>query len=145
MASHVFNAAKTRLWNGTIDLDTHDIRAKLLMTNTTADTEVDTVVFVGDLTTLDLMDGANYVDKALANEACATDDGNDRSEFDADDITWSSLGAGSRSVQGLLLYKFVTNDADSPLIAWIEFASPVAPDGSNFTIQFNAEGILQMA
>lgn len=145
MASQVYNAAKTRLIDGTIDLNTDDIRVALLMTNTTGDTDNDGDVFVGDLTTLDEMDGANYVRKALANEAVATDDANDRAEFDADDVVWSSLGAGARQVQGALLFKFVTNDADSPLIAWVEFSSPVTADGTNFTLQWNAEGILQAA
>lgn len=145
MASHMFNKFKQLSANGTIDLDTDDIRVALCMTNTTADTENDGKVYVGDLTTLDEMDGANYVRKALANEAVNLDDANDRAEFDADDVTWSSLGAGTRSIAGALLYKHVTNDADSPLIAWVEFAAPVTADGSNFTIQWNAEGILQFA
>ena len=145
MASQVYNAAKKGLLDGSIDLDTDDIRAILVMANTTGDTENDTKVYVGDLTTLDEHDGANYVRKALANEAVNKDDANDRAEFSADDVTWSSLGAGTRNCVGLILYKHVTNDADSPLIAYVEFASPVTNDGSNFTVQWNAEGILQAA
>jgi len=145
MASHMFNAAKKRLLDGSIDLDTDDVRVLLCMSNTTADTENDGKVYVGDLTTLDEHDGANYARKALTNEAVNVDDPNDRAEFDADDVTWTSLGAGTRDCVGALLYKHVTNDADSLLIAWIEFASPVTNDGSNFTIQWNAEGILQAA
>lgn len=145
MASHMFNKAKQLIASGGIDLDTDDIRVALCMTNTTADTENDGDSYVGDLTTLDEMDGANYVRKQLANEAVNLDDPNDRAEFDADDVTWSSLGAGTRSMAGALIYKHVTNDADSPLIAWVEFAAPVTADGSNFTIQWNAEGILQLA
>jgi len=141
MASHFFNKAKQLILNGTIDLDTDDIRVALCMTNTTADTENDGKVYVGDLTTLDEMDGANYVRKALTNEAVNLDDANDRAEFDADDVTWTTLGAGTRSVAGVLVYKFVTDDTDSPLILWSEFASPVAADGNNFTVPWDANGI----
>lgn len=125
-----------------------DIRIALLMTNTTADTENDgkTTISGGTgFTTLDDFDGANYVRKALTTEAVNKDDGNDRAEFDADDVTWTALGAGTRSIQGILVYKHVTNDADSVPIAWLEFSSVKTPDGSDFTVQWDAEGILQLA
>lgn len=143
MASHFYNKAKQLLANGGIDLDTDDIRVALCMTNTTADTDNDGDTYVSDLTTLDEFDGANYVRKALANEAVNLDDVNDRAEFDADDVTWTALGVGTRNVAGALIYKHVTNDTDSPLIAWIEFSA--TPDGSDFTIQWDAEGILQFS
>jgi len=145
MASVIYNEFKRANAAGEIDLNADDIRVALLMTNTSADTENDAKVYVDDLTTLDECDGANYVRKALANEAVNKDDANDRAEFDADDVTWTSLGASTRDVQGALVYKHVTNDSDSPLIAFIDFTSDVTPDGTNFTIQWNAEGILQLA
>lgn len=123
----------------------HDVRAALVMTSTTVDTEINAadVEFMDEFATLDEMDGANYVRKALADEAVAADDVNARSEFDATDLLWTALGAGTRNVQGVLLYEHVTNDADSEPIAYLEFASAYTADGSNFQIQWNAEGILQ--
>lgn len=144
MATHVFNE-----WKQTILRDylatTDDIRIALLSTNTTADTENDDIEFVGNITTLDEFDGANYVRKALANEIVNEDDTGDEAEFDADDVTWTALGAGTRSVAGILVYKHVTNDADSPVIAWLEFSAVKTPDGSDFTIQWNAEGLIKAA
>jgi len=92
------------------------------------------------------MDGANYVDKALANEAVNKDDANDRAEHDADDVTWTALGNGTRAMQGISHYKFVdgTNANDLPN-AFIEFAANQNPGGSDFTIQWSAEGILQFS
>ncbi len=145
MASHLFNVAKRKILRGELAFHTADMRVALLSTNTTADTQNDGISFIADLTTLDEFDGAGYVRKALANEAVNLDDPNDRAEFDADNVTWSSLGAGTRSVQGLLLYVHVTNDADSIPVAWIEFASVKTPDGSDFTVNWDAEGILQAA
>lgn len=142
MASHLFNYFKQQSAAGNIDLDADDIRLILCMTNTTADTENDGISFVGNLTTLDEFDGANYARQALTGEAVNLDDPNDRAEFDADNVTINSLGAGTRSIAGALIYKHVTNDANSPVIAWIEFSA--TPDGSNFTIQWDAEGILQL-
>ena len=143
MASFVYTRAKAKLISGAIDLDTDDIRALLVMTNTTADTDVDTE-FVSGIGTLDEMDGANYVRKALAGEAVTADLVNDRGEFDATDVTWSSLGAGTRQVAAVVLFKFVTIDADSPLIAYIDSGGfPISANGGDLTAQWNAEGILQ--
>lgn len=143
MASQIYNEFKEELAKANIDLDGDDIRVALLMSNTTADTENDGMNFVDDFTTLDECDGANYVRKALASEAVNKDDPNDRAEFDADDVTWSALGVGTRQTTGALIYKHVTNDTDSIPIAWVEFASAVTHDGTDFTIQWNTEGILQ--
>lgn len=143
MASKIFNYAKQQFANGGIDWDTHDIRAILCMSNTTCDTANDAINTVDDLT-LDECDGANYVRKALSNEAVNLDDTNDRAECDADDVTWTALGVGTRATQGVLLIKHVTNDTDSIPIAWIEFASNVTHDGTNFQIQWNSEGILNL-
>ena len=65
MASFVYTYAKTKLLSGDLDLNAHDIRLMLVMTNTTADTEADKV-FVGDFTTLDEMDGARGRDAQRA-------------------------------------------------------------------------------
>lgn len=145
MATHVFNEAKRALLAGELDLNGHDIRAMLVMTNTTVDTENDGISTISQFTTLDEFNGSGYTRKALANEAVNKDDGNDRAEFDADDVTWTALGAGSRSVQGVLIYRHVTNDADSVPICFLEFATAKTPDGSDFVLQFDPEGILQAA
>lgn len=145
MASIVFTNALRALLSGEIDMHTagDDIRVALLMTNNTAAAEADSDV-VSDISTLDECDGANYVRKALANEAVAADDANTRGEFDADDVVWSSLGNGTREIEGALLFKFDTDDDSSVPIAWIEFAASVNPGGGDLTIQWNAEGILQL-
>jgi hypothetical protein len=147
MASHVFNEFKRASAAGEVDLDTDDIRVSLHMTNTTIDTENDAIVTNTDFSTPDEMDGANYSAPgvALTTEAVNKDDANDRAEFDADDVTWSALGNGTREVLGVLVYKFDTSWAASLPIAWVEFAASQNPGGSDFTIQWNAEGILQLS
>lgn len=143
MASVVYNIAKSRMMSGDMDLNTDDMRLFLLMTNTTFDTEID-VDNTGSITTLDEMDGANYARVALANEAVNTDDANNRAEFDADDVTFTSLGNGTRQVQGAGIHEFITNDAGSFPLCNIDFTATVNPGGSNLTIAWNAEGIVQV-
>ena len=143
MADMVYNYAKAKLLSGDIDLDADDIRVLLVMTNSTCDTE-DDCDFIDQFTTLDEMDGANYVRKALAGEAVAVDLPNNRGEFDAENVTWTALGVGTRQVLGAVLYKHVTNDADSIPIAYIDSGGfPFDANGGDVTITWNDEGILQ--
>lgn len=133
MPTHVFNEAKEDILAAY--LAAIDARIALLMTNTTADTENDGIVNVDDITTLDELDsGASYMRKPLASGAVTKDDANDRANLDFDDVTWTALAPGTRSIAGVLLYDHVTNDADSKVIAWLEFATPKTPDGSDFTL-----------
>jgi len=136
MASNVKNEAKRRLLAGDLDLNGDDIRVRLAMTNTVYDTENDGITNISDFTTDDIQDGSGYVDKALATETVAKDDTNDRGNFSADNVTWTSLGAGTRAVAGLLLYEFITNDAASFPIAWVEFSA--TPDGNDFIVRWNS-------
>jgi hypothetical protein len=145
MASQVFNAAKTRFANGGIDWDTDDIRVALVMTNTTVDTDNDGDVFVSDITTLDECDATGYARVALSGEAVNTDDTNDRAELDANDVAFSGMsGDSSRNIQGALIYKHVTNDSDSLLIAYIEFSVAINAAATAVNVPWNAEGIIQL-
>jgi hypothetical protein len=147
MSNFVYTITKSGLMNGTIDLDTQDIRAMLVMTNTTADTE-NTKTTISGFTTLDEMDGAGYSRQALTSEAVATDNTNDRGEFTAADITFSNVAAGTRDVAGCILYRFITTDADHIPIAWIDTAGslafPLTPNGGNIKIAANAQGLVQV-
>jgi hypothetical protein len=131
--------------DGTIDLNTNDIEAALCMTNTTADTEID-VNTVGTITTLDECDSGGYARLDLADEAVTADDTNDRAEFDATDLSFTSLGGdATRAIQGVLLYKKVTNDTDNIPIAFIDFASDVPTTATQIDIPWSSEGIIQLA
>ncbi len=143
MASNVKNIAKGRTWSADMDLNGDDMRLILVMTNTTADTDVD-----ADNTgtyTLDEMDGTNYARQNIGNEAVNVDDANDRAEFDGDDVSIATLGNGTRQMQGALIHEFISNDAGSFPFVFVEFASTINPGGSTFAIAWNAEGIAQQA
>lgn len=146
MASAIPNSTKERLLNGGLDLNTDDIRARLVMTNTTCDTEVDAINFLSNYTTIDPADAAGYADVALT-ETVGVDDTNNRGEFDATDISFTSLGGdATRAYQGVLLYKRVdgTNANDIP-VAYVDFPSTVPATATQVNVTWNAEGILQLA
>jgi len=145
MASQVYNEFKRASAAGEIALATDDMRVALLMDTTTCDTENDAIVNVADFTLIDRSDAAGYADVALAAEAVNKDDANDRAEFDANDASFTGLGGdATRDYVGLLLYKFVTNDAASIVVAFIEFAAPVSKTVTQLDVAFNAEGILNL-
>jgi hypothetical protein len=145
-ASHGFQYAYGQYLTKQVSLSADDIRIVPCMTSTDADTLRDAVDTCSDLA-LDEFDGANYTTGGLAldSQAVNIDDANDRAEFDAADEQVLALGAGTRSIQGLLLISFITNLNSSLPLHWLEFSSNKTPDGSDFTFAFNAEGILQMA
>lgn len=121
-----------------------DLRARLLMTNTTADTENNKAT-VSAYTTLDAFDGSGASSVALTGEAVNVDSGNNRIEADADDVAFGALGNGTRQVQGVLLYFHVTNDSDAVPLCFIQFSSSFNPAGGTVTIAWDAQGIMQFA
>ena len=144
MASYWYDHAAYLVLNGALNFASggNDIRVALVMTNTTADTEKDKAL-MNAFTTLDEYDGANYVRKSLT-ESLGEDNTNHRGEFDATDITWTALGAGTRNCQGAIIYKHVTNDTDSIPLAWLDSGGfPFTGNGGDVTITWNAEGVLQ--
>jgi hypothetical protein len=125
-----------------------DVRLKLLMTNTTADTDQDATNLAG-ITTLDEYDGAGYAEAALASQAVNRDDANNRAEITANSPVsfGSTVAAGTRLAAGALVYTRVDGTAanDWP-IAWIDSGGfPIAGGGGPFELAINAEGLLQVA
>lgn len=121
-----------------------DFRGRLLMTNTTADTENNKAT-LSAYTTLDSFDGSGAGSVAFTGEAVNVDSGNNRIEVDADDLAFGALGNGTRQIQGCIIYKFVTNDSDSVPTFFVQFSSSFNPAGASVTIQWDAEGIVQFA
>ena len=148
MASKIPNSALANIMNGTIDLNTSDIRAKLLMTNTTCDTEIDAINNVDDYTTLDVCDATGYADVALNTETVTANDTDNRGDFDtAADIVFSGLGGdATRDFQGILLYKYVDGTAanDIPL-AFVEFTSAIPKTATQVTVPSSTTNLLQLA
>jgi len=141
MANVAYNTAKKRLLDAGFNWASVDVRALLVTSGYSVDPD-DT--FVDDLTPgSNELSGTGYVRKALASESTSQDNTNDRAEGDADDVTWSAINAGTAAA--VVLYAFVTNDADSWLIAYVDTGGfPITTNGGDLTIQWNAEGILQL-
>ena len=134
--SKVYNPGLLKLLDGTIDFENDTIKLLLVDTNHSFTKSHE---FVSDIVANEATNssGSGYERKTLANASIALDTGNDRVEFDADDISYTAIDAGT--IASAIIYKEVTNDSDSPLIADIDFTDLVT-NGSDVDLQVNAEG-----
>jgi hypothetical protein len=145
MANFVYTGEKQRAAKGDRDWDTADIRALLVMTNTTADTEQDASV-IGDFTTLDEYDGTGYARVDLGVTTVTQDDANNRSEVDVADFTFgSSVGPGTRQAQAMVLYVDLGgSDTANPVVAYVDTGGfPFTGNGGAVNVTVNAEGLIQ--
>lgn len=141
--SHAFTPFKAKLLKGDVDFDEagNDLRVLLVLTGSNAASDPD-LEFVSAITNEAAAGG--YVRKALATQAVATDLANNRGEFSADAVVWTGLTI--TGAIGFVIFRFVTNDADSPVIAYIDsggFPVTLGGAGGTLTITPNAEGLLQ--
>ena len=116
MANYTYTYGGNLIING-MDFDAVTLKALLVMTNTTADTEKDKTTISG-FTTLDEMDGTGYSRQTLT-VTNTVDTTNHWTRVSAT-ITFPNVSAGTRQVQGVVVYEFVTNDADSVPVFWFD-------------------------
>ena len=151
MADFAYTYGLLKIGLGDVHWDTDDIRFILCMSLTTADTERDKQK-IGDFTTLDEFDGGGSHPPSFANReqllstTMTVDEPNDRAEFKAAaSHTVSSIPAGTRAIQGIVVYFHVTNDAASVPLLWIDSGGfPFTANGGDLVLSWNAEGIGQI-
>lgn len=131
-----------------IDFDSDTFKIALLMANSDVISKRATALFVADIT-LDECDGANYARVTLLNPTISVNAGALRIEIAPDDLTpaWALLGAGTRNNIGMLLFKFVTNDAASVPVIWYDDAAsgfPFNGTGGDRDVTWSAQGAIQI-
>lgn len=144
MAQTVTNKAKYLLAAGQLDLDADDIRMGLLKT-LAGHTNVPDVNFVSDMEAhadFAELDGASgYARVALSTKTVTENDTDDRADADADNVAFGALGTGG-TIVGAFIYKHVTNDTDSPVIAIYDLTSTPTNGG---TVTVNVADWLRVA
>ncbi len=140
----VFNGGMYQVWTVATDFLNDDMRVLLVDDAYVNDRDF---VFVADVAANEIAT-TNYVRKVLAGKTITQDDINDRVLVDATDPLWVNLGppVGGPIAQGIIMFRQVTNDADSPLIGFNELTT--APPGTqvngrNFEIQWDPSGIVE--
>lgn len=117
------NAIQFTLHTGyTPNIDTHQVRADV------SGTEYGTA------------SGYTAGGKTLANQSVTQDNTNDRAAWDGDDITWTSLGPLSPATPSHVICWNDTPSGDPLICYWV--LGTTATNGGNYTLQFNANGLI---
>ena len=137
MASFLYQAGVDALLTS-YNAETATIKAMLVTSGYTANKDHD---IVNDTTPgSNELNGTGYTRKTLSTVAVAKDDTNDRVTFDADDITWSAINAGTAAA--CVIYIEVTDDTDSILLAHIDDGGfPIVTSGADMTISWDSAGV----
>lgn len=141
MASVIYNSFKRDIANGSIDLDTDTI--KVMLVTSSYSPNIDTHDKRDDVTN-EVANGNGYTTggATLAGKTVTVDNTNDRAIFDADNVVWSTATITAR---GAVLYKSRggASSADE-LICYIDFGSDITSTAADFTLTFNAVGIIAL-
>lgn len=102
-------------------------------------------VFLDDGGANDFLDGelsgTGYARQTLASKTLTYDNANDRTEWDAADVTWTGINAGTAAQA---TYFQNVGAADNARRLWMNVDTggfPVTTNGGDLTLQHNAEGI----
>lgn len=140
MASGIYNEFKGELMNATYDLEA-DVVYCALMDNVHAFDKDDNGWAA--LVANELAAAGNYVanGEALANKAVTIDDTDDEGVFDADDVVWN---AATFSAFHAVLWDDTPGAPVDPLICSIDFGGAKTVTAGTFTIEWDAEGIINI-
>lgn len=133
----LYNEFKEELLKGLVDLDGHTFKM-ILVTGYTPN--IDSHNAYSDVSAYELS-GTGYSagGATLGSLTVTKDTANDRAVFDAADVTWTSISAGTPS--HAILYD--ESHASDCLVAYWEVTT--ATNGGNYTLQFGADGVLTLA
>ena len=141
MANLKYNSFKANLAKGLINLE-DNTKVKVLLVTTAyvgsanIDTDTMTQVNAGEISA-----GGNYSTGGvlLTNPAVTQDNTNDLAKFDADNVTWAS---STITAGGAVIWYDDTTDYP---ICLIDFAGDKSSSNGDFTIQWDANGILTIS
>jgi hypothetical protein len=93
--------------------------------------------FVADVAADEVVDGS-YARVTLSNKGVTEDDTNDLASLDADPADFGALTGVTPS--GIVVFKFVTNDADSPLISFSDAGFGAVANGAGYVVNWEGAG-----
>lgn len=143
MASFVYNRAKHLIFNQTLNLVTATVKVVLVKSSYTPNPDHD---FVSELTPgTNELSGAGYSRLTLASKSITESDALNVAIFDAADISYTSINAGTAAYI-VLMKDNGGADSGNDLIALIDTAAtPIITNGTDLTIAWDANGIVQLA
>jgi len=146
------NVYKRDVMRGQHDHPSDTLRLMLLDDSSSYSFDQDSHEQVSDITSAgNEMSGTGYSRQTLSNVSVTVDDTDDEGVMDANDVTFSGLDAGT--IQTLVVYQQTggddTSPADDNVIVVLDDANvsdlPLTTNGSDVTIQWDSEGIVNIA
>ncbi len=140
MASVIYNSYKDAVIEGRILYLAEDMKVALVTSTYTVD--IDAHTMFSDIT--NEVVGTGYVADGdpLASKTSTQDNTLDRGVMDAADNTWSSSTITARAA---IIYQDTGTPSTSELVAYVDFGSDKSSSGTDFTIQWHADGILYLS
>lgn len=129
MANGVYDAGRLGVMNAGIDFVNNTIKVRLVPSSYSFDATHATMTAVGS---------GIGTDQTLASKATTSDGTNHFCYFTAANPTWTAVAGGS-TIGAAVVYKFVTNDAGSTPICFLD-VTDTATNGSDITISFASNG-----
>lgn len=140
MANQVYNSFKKNSMVGSINLSADTIKVALVTSAYTVD--IDAHQYYSDITGEVVGAGYTTSGATLSGVTVTTDLANDRSVFDASDVTWAS---STITAAAAVIYKVGAAAASSPLIGFVDFGGSKSSSNGDFVIQWNTDGILTLS
>ncbi len=141
----IYNNFKEQVMAGVFNLASGGDTLKVtLHTAYTPDIDSHTVWGDSGVSSTEYGTGSGYTagGQTLAGQGLTQNNTNDRGEFDATDVTWSSLGALSPATPSdVILWDDTPTSPADPVIAHWELGS-TATNGGDYTLQFGANGLI---
>jgi hypothetical protein len=131
MASNNYSSGLLKIQQQDIDFVNDDIRAIVVSSGFTFNKGHQ---FVSEIS--GEVSGTGYSRLVLAGKSISLVVGTpDEIQFRADDLEYTAINVSPDDLESVVIYKHVTNDADSLLIANVDFPN-ISTNGNNITIEF---------
>ncbi len=141
MASGIYDIGFEGVMDGSINWGADDIQVLLLKSSHTFSEVQD---FVSNISA-DEVAGTGYSRKVLASKTTVFNSGAREYRFDAANIVWTQIQDDLTEIsKAAVVFKQVTNDADSILIAYIEDSSALTFNDGEVTLAFDSTGVFKV-
>lgn len=141
MASGIYDSGFEDMLDGNLDWVVDDIRLMLLKTSYTFAV---THAVVGNISA-DEVAGTGYSRKVLGTKTINFNAGAREFRYDAADVVWTQIQNDlSESTKAAVIFRQITNDADSVLIAYIEDGSTLTFNDGQVTLAFDSTGAFKV-
>lgn len=139
MANVIYNNFKKDLMNGSFALASDTIKIALVTSSYTPDQ--DSHDNFDDVTNEVTGTGYTAGGATLGSAAVTVDNTDNEGVFDAADATWA---AASITARAAVIYKSTGVASTSKLICYLDFGTNITSSNDTFTVQFDAEGIINI-